>query len=127
MPPSSQPRRIALAALGALAATISAGAQAQSGGGVTLLKVVGPRDEVTVGFTEAELAALGAGGGPAVERVARALVAQGQVTAWQYVVGRAPDGSTRFATSRKIAVMRNEALRIEPYAASLPVAPPPAQ
>ena len=91
---------------------------------VRLFKIVGPRDEVTIGLTEAELAALGSG--PEVERIARALVAQGQLTAWQYVVGRASDGSTRFATTRRIAVMRSESLRIEPYTAALPVVPPPA-
>jgi hypothetical protein len=99
-----------------------ASARAQSGG-VTLLRVVGPRDEVTIGLTEAELARLGSG--PAVERVARTLVAQGQITAWQYVVGRAPDGSTRLAASRRIAVLRHDALRVEPYSAALPVAAPP--
>lgn len=91
---------------------------------VRLFKVVGPRDEVTIGLTEAELASLGTG--PDVERIARTLVAQGQLTAWHYVVGRAPDGTTRFATARRIAVMRHESLRIEPYTAALPVAPPPA-
>lgn len=110
-------------AMSALAAGWIGTAAAQAPA-VKLFKIIGPRDEVTIGLTEAELAALGSG--PEVERIARALVANGQLTAWQYSVGRAPDGSTRFATTRRIAVMRNESLRIEPYTAALPVAPPPA-
>ena len=122
--PLSLPSRRAL--LGGLALALAPKAYAQgTPGGVTLFRVIGPHDEVTIGLTEEELARLGSG--PGVERIARALVAQGQVTAWQYVVGRAPDGSTRLATTRRIAVMRHDALRIEPYTAALPVAPPPAQ
>jgi hypothetical protein len=91
---------------------------------VKLFKVVGARDEVWIGLTEAELAALGAG--PDVERIARALVANGQLTAWQYNVRRGPDGSTQLMATQRIAVMRNDSLRIEPYTAALPVMPPPA-
>ncbi|WP_424812693.1 hypothetical protein [Roseococcus sp. YIM B11640] len=115
-------RRTTILAVPALAAGWMHPAAAQAPG-VKLFRVVGPRDEVTIGLTEAELARLGTG--PEVERIARALVANGQLTAWQYAVGRAPDGSTRFATTRRIAVMRNDSLRIEPYTPALPVAPPP--
>jgi hypothetical protein len=117
-------RTAAAIPLWAALAAAGLGTAAAQAPAVKLFKVVGPRDEVTIGLTEAELTALGAG--PDVERIARALVANGQLTAWQYIVGRAPDGSTRFATTRRIAVMRNESLRIEPYTAALPVAPPPA-
>ena len=112
-----------LAALAALLASTAA-ARAQQAP-VSLFRFVSPRDEVFIGFTAAALAAMGPG--PEVERVARKLVADGQITAWQYTVSRAPDGSTRFATARKIAVMRNDTLRIEPYAPALPVSPPPAE
>ena len=117
-------RRAALAAIAATAtlAGLPAGAQAAT---VQLFRVVGPRDEVFIGVTPAQLAQLGAG--PEVERIARRLAAEGQFTAWRYAVGRAPDGSTRFATGQKVAIMRNDALRIEPYAPALPVAPPPAE
>ena len=36
-----------------------------------------------------------------------------------------PDGSTRYAAAGKVAILRNDTLRIEPYAAALPVAAPP--
>ncbi len=106
-------------------ATLAATAAVAQGSGVSLFKVVGPRDEVTIGLTEAELARLGSG--PAVERIARALVASGQLTAWQYAVGRAPDGSTRYAARGRVAILRSDSLRVEPLAPALPVAPPPAE
>jgi hypothetical protein len=92
---------------------------------VHLFKVVSPNDAVTIGLTHTQLAALG--DGPEVERIARKLVADGQFTAWQYVVGRGPDGTTRYVTTRRIALLRNENLRIEPVSSALPVAPPPAR
>ncbi len=116
-------RRQGLAALALLA--MAPGLALAQGAGVSLFKVVGPRDEVTIGLTEAELARLGSG--PAVERIARALVAEGQLTAWRYAVGRAPDGGTRFAATGRVAILRSESLRIEPYTAALPVVAPPAE
>ena len=115
------PRRIALA-LPLAGLALPAAAQA---GGIHLFKVVSARDEVTIGFTSAELAALGSG--PEAERIARKLVSDGQISAWQYIVGRAPDGSTRYATTRRIAILRQDTYRIEPFTAALPVATPPAE
>lgn len=118
--------RRAVAALPLAAALLAPmPARSQAGADIALFRIVGPRDDVTIGLTQAELDRLGSG--PAVERIARALVAQGQLTAWQYVVTRAADGGTRLATTRRIAVLRNETLRVEPYAPALPVAPPPPQ
>lgn len=87
-----------------------------------LFRIVGSSGEVTIGLTDAEFAAMGHGSG--VERLARKLVAEGQLTAWQYVVGRGPDGATRYVTTRRIALLRNDTMRIEPYATALPVSAP---
>ncbi|MBR0670923.1 hypothetical protein [Neoroseomonas soli] len=114
-------RRLMLAA--PLFAAVARPAAAQSPS-VMLFRVVSPRDEIFIGLTPAELDAMGTG--PEVERIARKLVADGQVGAWRYAVGRAPDGSTRFAAIGRIAILRQETYRIEPYMPALPVAPPPA-
>ena len=114
-------RRTALAVpLLALAAGAAAQAPAPA---IRLFRVVSQRDDIVIGLTPAELAALGSG--PEAERIGRALAAQGQVGAWRYVVGRAPDGSTRYAATGRISILRQETYRIEPYAPALPVAPPP--
>jgi len=97
-------------------------AHGQPAPAVRLFRVVTTRGEVTLGFTPAELAALGDGN--EVERLVRALARDGQITGWRYAVGRAADGSTRFAAREKVAVMRQEGVMIEPYAAALPVLPP---
>lgn len=113
-------RRLAIAIT---ATALAAPAPAQDAA-VQLFKVVSPRDEITIGLTAGQLAALGSG--PEVERIARKLVADGQFTVWLYAVSRAPDGSTRYAALRRVALLRNETLRIEPLSPALAVAPPPA-
>ncbi len=113
-------RRLAMAALPALAFAMPVAAQAPA---VLLFRVVSQRDEIIIGLTPAELTALG--NGPVAERIARRLAAEGQVGAWRYVVGRAPDGSTRHAATGRVAILRQETYRIEPYTPALPVAPPP--
>lgn len=96
-----------------------------SGEEVRLYRLVTMRGDVLVGLTQRELASLG--GGPEVERIARRIAQAGQLTAWRYSVTRAPDGSTRLATRERVAVLRQDALMVEPYAPALPVAPPPAE
>jgi ABC-type sugar transport system substrate-binding protein len=109
-------------ALGALAA---APAAAQAEAPVQLFRIQLARGEVTIGLTPAELAGLGAG--PEVSRIARRIAERGELTAWRYVVTRAPDGSTRLAARDRVAVMRQDALLVEPYRAALPVAAPPTE
>jgi hypothetical protein len=123
-------RRTTLRLLPAVAVTAGAAlaahpAAAQGEPAVRLFRLVLQRGEVVIGLTPAALDALGSG--PEVERIARRIAAEGQVTAWRYTVTRAPDGGTRLATGERVAVMRQEALMVEPYRPALPVAPPPAE
>ncbi|HYF08557.1 MAG TPA: hypothetical protein VD970_13110 [Acetobacteraceae bacterium] len=113
-------RRLALALSPLILAAV---ARAQQEAGVVLFRVAGMREDIIIGLTPAELAALGTG--PEAERIARRLVEAGQVGAWRYVVGRAPDGTTRYNPVARIALIRQETVRIEPYRAAIPVAPPP--
>lgn len=89
---------------------------------VLLFRIVGPRDTITAGVTAAELA--GWGRGEPVTVLAERLVAAGQLTLWSYAVGRAADGSLRMEPRGRIAVLRNDAVRIEPYRSAHPVAAP---
>ncbi|RTD92765.1 hypothetical protein EJO68_16125 [Variovorax atrisoli] len=117
------PRRRTLVALAMLvpAALAVRSVRAQSSApGVQLFKVVSPRDEVIVG---ADAALLGAGSGPAVERLATQLAAKGQLTLWQYASSKDAGGALVQAPLRQIVVFKNDALRIEPYATPLPIQP----
>ena len=71
----------------------------------------------------ADAAMLGAGAGPAVERLATQLAAKGQLTLWQYASSKDAGGALVQAPLRQIVVFRNDALRIEPYATPLPIQP----
>ncbi len=88
---------------------------------ILLFKVISPRDEVMIGLTAADQQSIGLD----VGALAKRLVADGQITVWKYVVGRGPNGDLRHVAQAKIAVLRSDTLRIEPYAPALPVAPPP--
>ena len=49
--------------------------------------------------------------------------AKGELTAWQYAVRHAPSGELEQAPLRKVGLMANTSLRIEPYASPLKVVP----
>lgn len=115
-------RRIALAV--PLLAVAGAAAAQSPAPAIRLFRVVSQRDDIIIGLTPAELATMGSG--PEAERIGRALAAQGQIGAWRYVVGRAPDGSTRYAATARVSILRQETYRIEPYTPALPVVAPPA-
>jgi len=117
------PRRRTLVALAMLVPAALAVRSVRAQGAapsVQLFKVVSPRDEVIVG---ADAALLGAGSGPAVERLATQLGAKGQLTLWQYASSKDAGGALVQAPLRQIVVFKNDALRIEPYATPLPILP----
>ena len=109
----------------ALALLPEARAERQEGAepAVRLFRLVTMKGDVLVGLTAAEVEALGTG--PEVERIARRIAEAGRITAWRYQVVRAPDGTTRLAARERVAVMRQDALMVEPYAPALPVVSPP--
>jgi hypothetical protein len=105
------------------AAGFSGSGAAQGAADVKLFKVITSRDEIVIGVTAKELEALG--GGTEVERLARRLVDAGQMTFWQYATRKnATSGDLQQAPLRKVAVLKSESLRIEPYATSLAILPP---
>ena len=80
---------------------------------VKLFKIITGKDEVVIGLTDPELRSFGPRGD--VDNLAERLVSAGQVTAWQYAVTRAADGSMVQAPLRRVAVFKSDTLRIEPY------------
>jgi hypothetical protein len=89
---------------------------------IKLFRVISPKDDVTIGVTATELQGLA--GGSDVEKLARHLVADGQMTVWQYAVRHAKDGSLEQGPLRQVSILKNDTLRIEPYATTQHVAAP---
>jgi hypothetical protein len=103
-------KRVSALALGLALATSTAVAQSVP----TLFKIVSPKDEVVIAAVGLDLDAL-----------AKRLVADGQITVWQYSVHKAANGDLEQAPLRRVAILRQDTLRIEPYTSPLKVAPLP--
>ncbi len=84
----------------------------------SLFKVITVKDEVVIGLTAEELAALG---GADAGAIARSLVAKGTLTAWQYAVRKASNGDLEQAPLKKVGLISHDSLRVEPYASPLKV------
>ncbi|CCD97374.1 conserved exported hypothetical protein [Bradyrhizobium sp. ORS 375] len=108
---------------GALAFLLAAGTTASAEDGKTLLfKVVTVKDEIVIGLSGAELAAIG---GSDASAVAHALAQKGDLTAWQYNVHRGPNGELQMTPSAKIGLLSHASLRVEPYTTTYAVTPHP--
>ena len=87
---------------------------------VSLFKVITAKDEIVIGISEADLAQMegqNAGG------VARALVAKGSMSVWQYAVRKSAAGDLEQSPLHKIGLIARDSLRVEPYASPLKVLP----
>src|SRR5215207_6133371 len=97
-----------------LSAWLSLGAwPAAAQTGVKLFKMITAKDEVVIGLGDEELRSFGPRAD--LDNLAERLAASGQITAWQYAVTRAADGSLVQAPLRGVAVFKSDTLRIEPY------------
>jgi hypothetical protein len=86
---------------------------------VSLFKVITSKDEIVIGLSDAELAGMDGNAGG----VAKALVAKGSLSVWQYAVRKAASGDLEQAPLHKVGLISSESLRIEPYATPLKVLP----
>ena len=86
---------------------------------VSLFKVITAKDEIVIGLSDGELAGMDGNAGG----VAKALVARGSLSVWQYAVRKAPTGDLEQAPLHKIGLIASDALRVEPYPTPLKVAP----
>ena len=113
--------RTSLLATAALAiAASTAFAQTKDPAMTSLFKVISVKDDVTIGLSADELTALG---GNDAGAVAKALVAKGTLTVWQYAVRQASSGDLEQAPRAKIGLIAHDSLRVEPYASPLKVIP----
>jgi hypothetical protein len=87
---------------------------------VSLFKVITTKDEILIGISEADLAQIegqNAGG------LAKALVAKGSMSVWQYAVRKSASGDLEQSPLHKIGLIASDSLRVEPYATPLKVLP----
>jgi hypothetical protein len=83
------------------------------------------KDEVVIGLSDDALRSFGPRAN--LDNLAERLASAGQITAWQYAVTRAADGSLVQGPLRRVAVFKSDTLRIEPFnPAPLKVMPPAA-
>ena len=117
---STLSRRDAFAG-GALAVLLMTAVQpafSQDKGSTTLFKIITVKDEIVIGLNADELGQIG---GKDAGAVAKALAAKGEMTAWQYAVKKAANGDLQQAPLRKVGLLANSSLRVEPYASPLAV------
>ena len=115
----SRRNALASAALAILLTTAASPAFSEDKG-MTLFKIVTIKDEIVIGLNAEEL---GAVGGQDAGAVAKALATKGELTVWQYAVRHAPNGELEQAPLRKIGLLANTSLRVEPYSSPLKVVP----
>src|SRR3954470_17370569 len=74
---------------------------------VLLFKVITSKDEIVIGLPDGELAQMDGNAGG----VAKALVAKGSLSAWQYAVRKAASGDLEQAPLHKVGIISSESLR----------------
>ena len=87
---------------------------------VQLFKIVTLRDDIVIGLSPVQLAALG---GSDVGAVGKALSRDGALTAWQFAVRRRDDGALEQAPLREVSILGHDSIRVEPYTTPLPIQP----
>ena len=84
----------------------------------SLFKIISVKDEVVIGLTPDELSGLG---GADAGAIAKALVAKGTLSVWQYAVRKGANGDLEQAPRARIGLIAHDSLRVEPYASPLKV------
>ena len=77
-----------------------------------LFTVTTAKDDITIGLTTAELAAIGSGEDVTV--LAKAPAMSGQIIAWQYAVGRVASGTLQMSPLHWAAIPKTDSPRIVP-------------
>lgn len=86
-----------------------------------LFKIVTVKDEIVVGLSPQDAAAIG---GSDVTAIGRALKAKGEVTLWRYAVRKGADGALEQAPVARVSILSNDSLRVEPYTTPLKIIAP---
>jgi hypothetical protein len=87
---------------------------------VSLFKVITSKDEIVIGLSDEDLAAVD---GKNASGIAKMLVAKGSMSVWQYAVHKSATGDLEQAPLHRIGLIAADSLRVEPYASPLKVLP----
>ena len=90
---------------------------------MNLFKVITVRDEIVIGLSADELGQLGSQGVGGAGAIAKVLVSRGEMTVWQYAVRKNASGELEQAPLRRVGLLANNSLRVEPYTTRLKVLP----
>lgn len=96
-------------------------ASANARDAVQLFKIVTVKDEIVVGVADGDLEDAGKADASAI---GRALASKGELTLWQFAVRKGKEGELEQAPLRRISILGNDSLRVEPYSTPLRVVPP---
>lgn len=96
---------------GASLAAVFLALAAQPAFAETLFKIVTVKDEIIVGLNDSELKELGGDAGG----IAKAIASKGTLAVWQYAVTQGKGGERQMAPLRKVGLLANSSLRVEPY------------
>ena len=86
-----------------------------------LFKIVTVKDEIVVGLSPQDAAAIG---GSDATAIGKALKGKGEVTLWRYAVRKGPDGALEQAPVARVSILGNDSLRVEPYTTALKIIAP---
>lgn len=86
-----------------------------------LFKIITVKDEIVVGLSPQDIAAIG---GNDVTAIGRALKEKGELTLWRYAVRKAPDGQLEQAPAARVSLLGHDSVRVEPYASPLKIISP---
>jgi hypothetical protein len=89
---------------------------------IALFKVVTAKDDIVVGWTKAEVEAMGHGA--LIDVVAGELQRAGQLSVWQFATLRDKDGQLKTAPLKRIVIFAPGTARIEPYVSAYDVLAP---
>ncbi len=87
---------------------------------VFLFRIVTHRDDIVIGLSKDDLALLDARN---AGDIAKQLVRRGSLSVWQYGVRKVEAGALEQVPLRRVGLVANDAVRIEPYTTPLKVVP----
>lgn len=82
---------------------------------VSLVKVITVRDDIIIALPPTSNMEVAHSPADAVSVIGRTLVAEGQITGWQFAVRKGRDGALEYAPHQPVSILGHDSLRVEPF------------